>query len=259
MADANRIQQVMSTPLTPSMAGEDAWVRQLFGKGEDDPFTIEDVDAFEQMAKLASGGELTEQQRATFGKVRALFARRAENEKKFAEAPAQFLQGLHEQAAPLIETDPVKKAQIQARAVQELNDAKANVQVEIMGLKERLRAEPQVQIMWPYKPRPLMIRQQGGGTRSIMQPEEVRIGPLRFCYRAGQLVKVPKSVVDRLEQRQREQQDTENRRSILGVDGKIKEASAGAALWAQADKATGLTGDNPLSIQNDQVGVDPLA
>src|SRR3990167_8597434 len=118
MADTPGMQEALQIPLHPNLTGEDASVKQLFGKGEDEPFTSEDVLALEELLKSTNGGQHPENPRLAIQRAKAMFHRREENEKKFAENPQSFIQGGQEKATSLIETDPQKRAQLQAKAGQ---------------------------------------------------------------------------------------------------------------------------------------------
>lgn len=253
-------RDAMLTPINSNMAGEDAAIRQLFGKAEGEPFTLADLEAAEAMVRnFSADGKLSPEQEEKFRQARAYFERRAANEEKFKQAPQAYVQNLVEGGRDLTWKDPQKRAAEMKRVEAEIQDARANATLEAMRLKENLRNEEQIQVMWPAKPRPLMIR-VGQGQQVIQEPEEIRIGSLRWAYPVGKLVKVPRSVANRLEQRTREYEDQRNRRSILDASGKLKEAGEAARLWQQADQSSKMSSEGIMpGAGGTPFGTDPLA
>jgi hypothetical protein len=248
----------LNTTLHPTLTGESDAVKQLFGKGEDEPFTSEDVEALEGML-TAINGTLTARQREAIRRAKVMFHRREENEKNYNDNPQKFVQGVQDRSDSLLITDPQKLAAMRTRVQTEFQEVRAAVAVDAMSLKQKLKAEQEMTITWPAKIRPLTTRGQGGTVQMHMVPEEVRIGSLRFCYAVGQVVKVPRSVAERLEQRKVSQQDGARRKDILGANGKTKEVGNASGLWEQANRDSGSSDPNPFSDTGNQVGINPLA
>ncbi len=247
------MQEALNTPVNASGTGEDEAIRKFLQKPEGEPFGPEDVEIAQAIQKIFQGGKLTPQQERIGAIVKELFERRQANEEAFNADQDGFIQAQLEKGKSLLKP-PEERAKIQAQVAQEFEQAKANVAAGKIQVIEQLRLEPQVQVIWPANPRPLMLRTQQGGSIAKMRPLEIRIGPVLFYYRIGQSIKVPRSVANRIEAMNNENAQNEARKAGFSAEGTLKETAQASKEWDDVNKSYGTNDPNPFKGGNNSSG-----
>ncbi len=242
MAEPNPqiLQEALNTPLNPQGTGEDAAVREFLQKPSGQ-FTSEDVDVMKAMLKTMQGGSLTKVQEENAVLAKELMEKREKLDKMMDENQQRF-NNMMEEMGNRLRLSPEGQAKVQAQAVEDLATATAALRSKNTSLTERLKHEEQIQVVWPANPRPLFTREGGR-----IQPVEIRLGSSRYCYPIGSLVKVPRTIADLIDKRNREEdQNAARKKSFTASENSLKSVPAAAADWQKVSDKYGLEERNPF-------------